>query len=148
MPIYAVGIVDIMRLLDTYTGQFVEKDPKDEDTVYAILSHTWDRTGEQTFGELQKIQERYAQKRSEAHLDEGKPTPPYAPKRSSNVLHSSLNPSYTRAALCVSCNSGGPHLNQARRATPRSGYRTLDERRPLNRGRFPPRVGCSVFCLS
>ena len=26
-----------MRLLDTHTGQFVEKDPDDEKTVYAIL---------------------------------------------------------------------------------------------------------------
>ena len=49
-----------MRLLDTYTGQFVEKDPRDSETKYAILSHTWDRGGEQTYQQLQKIQERYA----------------------------------------------------------------------------------------
>ena len=90
-----------MRLLDTHSGQFVDRDPKDKQTVYAILSHTWDRTGEQTFGELQKIQERYAQKRSEAHLDGGKPTPSCAPKHSSNVLHSSLNPIiYSCRHLC------------------------------------------------
>ena len=47
-----------MRLLDTHTGRFVEKDPKDEETVYAILSHTWDPAGEQTFKELNEIQER------------------------------------------------------------------------------------------
>ena len=29
-----------MRLLDTETGQFMEKDPEDRKTVYAILSHT------------------------------------------------------------------------------------------------------------
>ena len=47
-----------MRLLDTETGQFVEKDP--ERTRYAILSHTWDiEKGEQTYKELKKIQRRY-----------------------------------------------------------------------------------------
>ncbi|PIL28790.1 hypothetical protein GSI_08834 [Ganoderma sinense ZZ0214-1] len=49
-----------MRLLDTYTGQFIEKDPRDPDTKYAILSHTWDREGEQTYQELRDIQKRYA----------------------------------------------------------------------------------------
>ena len=47
-----------MRLLDTYTGQFVDKDP--EKTAYAILSHTWDtKQGEQTYEQLKKIQQRY-----------------------------------------------------------------------------------------
>ena len=47
-----------MRLLDTETGQFVEKDP--EHTKYAILSHTWDtKQGEQTYEQLKKIQKRY-----------------------------------------------------------------------------------------
>ena len=50
-----------MRLLDTETGQFVEKDPEDRKTVYAILSHMWDKEGEQTYyKELKKIQRRYA----------------------------------------------------------------------------------------
>ena len=49
-----------MRLLDTLTGQFLEKDPRDEDTVYAILSHTWDPVaGEQSFKDLKKIQKCY-----------------------------------------------------------------------------------------
>ncbi len=49
-----------MRLLDTETGQFVEKDPADGETVYSILSHTWDiENGEQTYKELKKIQRRY-----------------------------------------------------------------------------------------
>ncbi|KAM5546187.1 hypothetical protein V8D89_000313 [Ganoderma adspersum] len=47
-----------MRLLDTNTGQFVEKDP--EKTRYAVLSHTWDDKGEQTYEELKRIQRRYA----------------------------------------------------------------------------------------
>ena len=48
-----------MRLLDTYTGQFVEKDPTNADTKYAILSHTWDSEGEQSYKELKKIQKRH-----------------------------------------------------------------------------------------
>ena len=48
-----------MRLLDTYTGQFVEKDPRDKATKYAILSHTWDSNGEQTQEQLKGIQKRY-----------------------------------------------------------------------------------------
>ena len=48
-----------MRLLDTKTGsQFVEKDP--DETRYAILSHTWDKEGEQTYEQLRKIQQRDA----------------------------------------------------------------------------------------
>ncbi|KAM5546238.1 hypothetical protein V8D89_000364 [Ganoderma adspersum] len=45
-----------MRLLDTLTGRFVEKDPRT--TTYAILSHTWDEA-EQTHQEVLKIQESY-----------------------------------------------------------------------------------------
>ncbi|PIL24717.1 hypothetical protein GSI_12603 [Ganoderma sinense ZZ0214-1] len=49
-----------MRLLDTENGQFVERDPADEEMVYAILSHTWDtEKGEQTYKELKKIQRRH-----------------------------------------------------------------------------------------
>ncbi|KAM5545091.1 hypothetical protein V8D89_001202 [Ganoderma adspersum] len=48
-----------MRLLDTETGQFVEKYPEKDRTVYATLSHTWDAKGEQTYQELKKIQGRY-----------------------------------------------------------------------------------------
>ncbi len=48
-----------MRLLDTETGQFVEKDPKDPKLKYAILSHTWDSKGEQIYPQLKEIQERY-----------------------------------------------------------------------------------------
>ncbi|KAM5542165.1 hypothetical protein V8D89_004038 [Ganoderma adspersum] len=53
-----------MRLLDTHTGQFVEKDPRKERfyLTYAILSHTWDAYGEQTYQELKKIQERHSSK--------------------------------------------------------------------------------------
>ncbi|KAM5546180.1 hypothetical protein V8D89_000306 [Ganoderma adspersum] len=46
-----------MRLLDTYSGQFVEKDPSDIE--YAILSHTWNHEGEQTYHDLRRVQARF-----------------------------------------------------------------------------------------
>ncbi len=46
-----------MRVLDTYSGQFVEKDLFDTD--HAILSHTWDNKGEHTYTQLKKIPKRY-----------------------------------------------------------------------------------------
>ncbi|PIL28773.1 hypothetical protein GSI_08817 [Ganoderma sinense ZZ0214-1] len=49
-----------MRLLDTWTGMFVEKDPRDPTIKYAILSHTWNNEGEQTHEEVKRIQKRYA----------------------------------------------------------------------------------------
>ena len=50
-----------MRLLDTETGHFVERDPRE--TTYAILSHTWDRLhGEQSYEQLKNIQSRYDSK--------------------------------------------------------------------------------------
>ena len=49
-----------MRLMDTHTGRFVEKDPRKKEFKYAILSHTWDAEGEQTHQKLQRIQKRYA----------------------------------------------------------------------------------------
>ena len=56
-----------MRFLDTTTGRFVDGDPRHaEYGCYAILSHTWDRNGEQSFQDLKKIQERYTQTDSSA----------------------------------------------------------------------------------
>ena len=49
-----------MRLLDTWTGQFVEQDPRNPETKYAILSHTWDPEGEQAHQDLRNIQRRHA----------------------------------------------------------------------------------------
>ncbi|TBU43755.1 heterokaryon incompatibility protein-domain-containing protein [Dichomitus squalens] len=46
-----------MRLLNTETGQFEERDP--ESTKYAILSHTWDAV-EQTYEEVRELQRPYA----------------------------------------------------------------------------------------
>ncbi|KAI1792774.1 HET-domain-containing protein [Ganoderma leucocontextum] len=43
-----------MRLLDTHTGRFVEvHDPNSVE--YAILSHTWDPTGEQSYHDVRRI---------------------------------------------------------------------------------------------
>ena len=46
-----------MRFLDTQTGEFVELDSRK--TRFAILSHTWDEGGEQSYKELKRIQKRY-----------------------------------------------------------------------------------------
>ena len=48
-----------MRVLDTRTGQFVEFADLDQVVGYAILSHTWDPKGEQSFQELCDIQVSY-----------------------------------------------------------------------------------------
>ena len=44
-----------MRLLDTRTLQFVDF-VEPEHVTYAILSHTWHPTGEQTFQQLCEVQ--------------------------------------------------------------------------------------------
>lgn len=46
-----------MRLLDSETGHFVEKNPRE--TNFAILSHTWRPEGEQAYHELKIVQEQY-----------------------------------------------------------------------------------------
>lgn len=43
-----------MRLLNTETGRFVEIF-KPSEVEYAILSHTWDTEGEQTFQDARRI---------------------------------------------------------------------------------------------
>nr|VWP01416.1 Uncharacterized protein [Ganoderma boninense] len=54
-----------MRFLHITTGQFIDGDPRrPEYGYYAILSHIWDRNGEQSFQQLKKIQERYVTGRS------------------------------------------------------------------------------------
>ena len=72
-----------MRCLDTVTCQFVDVDPSNEE--YAILSHTWDRGGEQTyqdlrkiqgtFQELKKLQERYSSDGGGSLASVGAPNP-------------------------------------------------------------------------
>ncbi|KIJ61140.1 hypothetical protein HYDPIDRAFT_42901 [Hydnomerulius pinastri MD-312] len=56
-----------MRLLDTETGQFVYFN-KPLEISYAILSHTWDPNGEQTYQDTHEIQDFWASKT--------RPTPP------------------------------------------------------------------------
>ena len=50
-----------MRLIDTQTGKFVEFFDLEKIPPYAILSHTWDPapTGEQSYQDVVKIQEKY-----------------------------------------------------------------------------------------
>ena len=61
---YARGRDSNMRLLDTFTGNYAEKDINYGNTRYAILSHTWDGD-EQIYGELRRIQARYLAERQD-----------------------------------------------------------------------------------
>ncbi|TBU37123.1 hypothetical protein BD309DRAFT_1084866 [Dichomitus squalens] len=88
---------DIMRFLNTRTGEFVERDPKE--TEYAILSHVWDSQGEQSYMKLSEIQKRYnLQARCLLHGTKSPPptaAPPAPPDFSplpSSVEHSSSAP--------------------------------------------------------
>ncbi|TBU36689.1 hypothetical protein BD309DRAFT_1024137 [Dichomitus squalens] len=82
-----------MRLLDTRTGQFVEKDPTNEDTVFAILSHTWDPTGEQSFKQLRKIQKQYATTaQPPPHNPPGPQPPPWPVPQRPPAVHPSGTP--------------------------------------------------------
>ena len=53
-----------MRLIDTYTGEFVEIPHASKAPDYAILSHTWTRKpkGEQKYEEVREIQKRFRDK--------------------------------------------------------------------------------------
>ncbi|TBU47589.1 heterokaryon incompatibility protein-domain-containing protein [Dichomitus squalens] len=44
----------MMRVLDTHTGEFKKIHPTEE--AYAILSHTWDPAGEQSYHDLRRMQ--------------------------------------------------------------------------------------------
>ncbi len=48
-----------MRVLDTETGQFANINQEDKETKYTILSHVWDKEGEQTYEQLGSIQRCY-----------------------------------------------------------------------------------------
>ncbi|PIL25312.1 hypothetical protein GSI_13201 [Ganoderma sinense ZZ0214-1] len=48
-----------MRLIDTTTGEFVNFQDLEEIPPYAILSHTWDEKGEQSYQEVVEIQAKY-----------------------------------------------------------------------------------------
>lgn len=69
-----------MRLIDTETGEFVDfVDPK-RTPPYAILSHTWDKGGEQTYQEVVKIQEKYRHDvRCQFHIQSSASSEPCSP---------------------------------------------------------------------
>ena len=59
-----------MRVLDTISGLFVHIDPRPKDRTskpfkYAIMSHTWDPEGEQSYKQLKDIQKQYPPYNSE-----------------------------------------------------------------------------------
>ncbi len=86
-----------MRLLDTETGEFVQKDPrKDVNLKYAILSHTWDAEGEQTYQVLRNIQQRY---------DLGKLPPLPDPRDESSAIPSPKQSSLVSVTTPVTHNS-------------------------------------------
>ena len=58
-----------MRLLNTETGHFEEFVSADV-IKYAILSHTWDAKGEQTYQEVREIQKRYDRDGRRSHSSE------------------------------------------------------------------------------
>ena len=46
-----------MRLLNTHTGKFQDFQDNAAIPPYAILSHTWNENGEQTYQDVRKVQE-------------------------------------------------------------------------------------------
>ncbi|KAI1783429.1 HET-domain-containing protein [Ganoderma leucocontextum] len=94
-----------MRVLDTTTGQFVEIDL--ERATYAILSHTWDPAGEQTYHELRDIQRRHHPKLSVRPGDA-------APGQSQTAL----SPIWADPEL-------SPKIREACRVAREKGYRLL-----------------------
>ncbi|PIL25332.1 hypothetical protein GSI_13221 [Ganoderma sinense ZZ0214-1] len=58
-PFLSSTVSSTMRLINTRTGEFEEFVDQANIPPYAILSHTWDPTGEQTYQEVVKIQEKY-----------------------------------------------------------------------------------------
>ena len=63
-----------MRLLNTKTGRFEEFVDLKDAPPYAILSHTWDKEGEQSYEDVVKIQELFG---LAAHQS-SEPVPPRA----------------------------------------------------------------------
>ncbi|PIL28679.1 hypothetical protein GSI_08723 [Ganoderma sinense ZZ0214-1] len=100
-----------MRVLDTVTGQFVEIDPRQKDNrsrplQYAILSHTWDPKGEQTYKQLRAIQKRHTPPENDDD-DDTTPTP-----------GEPLSPIWADPKL-------SPKIREACRVARQNGYRYL-----------------------
>ncbi|KAM5542828.1 hypothetical protein V8D89_003492 [Ganoderma adspersum] len=94
-----------MRLLDTQTGQFVIKDPKCPSVKYAILSHTWENTGEQEYPELRAIQNLYTVERqpSRSHhsLTGNRQSDPWHPAAEHNERAGLSSITYVTAASAL-----------------------------------------------
>ncbi|TBU40453.1 HET-domain-containing protein [Dichomitus squalens] len=100
-----------MRLLDTRTGQFVERDPGK--TTYAILSHTW-RQREQTYDELKSVQARYG----------GPSRTGYTSRPSSPSSHSPSDLTQTSSPIWDD-DGLSRKIRDARRVAREAGYRYL-----------------------
>ena len=109
-----------MRILDTHTGQFKDIDPNNGGIKYAILSHTWDRTGEQTYRKLRKIQKRYAPD-DDSSSDEDNSSPHQSRVRAHPPSTSNkppLSPIWNDQKL-------SPKIREACRVARENGYRYL-----------------------
>ncbi|TBU39339.1 heterokaryon incompatibility protein-domain-containing protein [Dichomitus squalens] len=100
-----------MRVLDTWTCQFVEVDP--EKTRLAILSHTW-REREQTYHELKIVQARY----------EGPSHTGYTSRPSSPSFRSHSNPMRTDGTIWND-DELSRKIREACRVAREAGYRYL-----------------------
>nr|VWP01294.1 Zn(2)-C6 fungal-type domain-containing protein [Ganoderma boninense] len=123
-----------MRVIDTETGQFATINPDDTTTnwleqripkppVYAILSHTWDGDDEQTYEQLNKIQQRYQSDsqtlQSQPNVAEIQPhitptqprqnLPTLPPAQISRVNHASIkSPPIAHASVAEHCDFPSP----------------------------------------
>ncbi|KAI1785938.1 HET-domain-containing protein [Ganoderma leucocontextum] len=122
-----------MRLLNTETGQFVEKDPKDPKVKYAILSHTWDSKGEQTYPELKEIQNRHHSPHSAEHRQGGSSPTSSQPSLSTTRMAPASAPSPDTTPARSDTPLGpiwadsdlSPKIREACRVARANGYRYL-----------------------
>ncbi|TBU53257.1 hypothetical protein BD310DRAFT_164073 [Dichomitus squalens] len=80
-----------MRLLNTYTGEFRDFPNHSEIPLYAILSHTWDPNGEQSYQDVRRIQDTYKISAASRQISSPSPaaTPPAVPLSSTQHQRSS-----------------------------------------------------------
>ena len=100
-----------MRFLDTWTGQSVERDPKETD--YAILSHTW-RKREQTYDEVKIVQARHGHRSRVGYISRAaspsSEPPPDLDHISHSIWYDDELSGKIRSACAVACRAGYRYL--------------------------------------